>query len=94
MTHLTSTLPMLDIDPNEYEALVIFFKMILTSSNKSLQKYFYGTALHRAGGFGLKRNALIVIANRKMIELQTEVQSLLNDPKLAELAAWTARQLN
>ena len=67
--------------------------MILTSSNKSLQKHFTGTALHRAGGFGLKRNALVVIANRKMSELRIEVHSLLDDPKLSELAGWTLENL-
>jgi epoxyqueuosine reductase len=93
-THLTSTHNLLDIDQDEYNKLVDFFKMILTSSNKSLQKYFLGTALHRAGGFGLKRNALIVIANRKMLELRQEVQALTKDQKLAELAEWTLKQFN
>ncbi len=92
-THLTSTQPLLDMDPIEYALLVDFFKMILTNSNKGLQKHFHGTALHRAGGFGLKRNALIVIANRKMSELAFEVRSFLKDPKLSELAAWTLQQL-
>jgi epoxyqueuosine reductase len=70
-----------------------FFRSILISSNKQIQKRFYGTALFRAGGFGLKRNALIVIANLKMAELKTEVQLQKQDPKLSELAEWCIQQL-
>ncbi len=92
-THAIDTDLLLDIDTKEYSELVNFLKMILTSSNKKLQKYFQGTALHRAGGFGLKRNALMVVANRKMIELRFEVQSFLKDPKLKELAEWTNERL-
>lgn len=92
-SHLTSTDKMLALNHEEQSEMITFFKMILTSSNKSLQKHFYGTALHRSGGFGLKRNALIVIANRKMNELRNEVHSLTKDPKLAELAQWTIQQL-
>ncbi|MBC7752803.1 MAG: tRNA epoxyqueuosine(34) reductase QueG [Moraxellaceae bacterium] len=92
-SNLTSTEPLLSQDPREHTEMVDFFKMILTSSNKSLQKHFTGTALHRAGGFGLKRNALVVIANRKISELRIEVHSLLNDPKLSELAGWTLENL-
>jgi epoxyqueuosine reductase len=94
VTHLTSTQPYLDMNPDEHKALVDFFRMVLTSSNKSLQKHFYGTALHRSGGFGLKRNAMIVIANKKISELQPEVRLFIKDTKLAELAEWTLQQLN
>jgi epoxyqueuosine reductase len=93
-SHLTSTQTLLEMNPQEHAELVEFLRMILTSSNKSLQKHFYGTALHRSGGFGLKRNALIVIANRKMKELRPEVLSFKKDPKLAELAEWTLTQLD
>lgn len=93
-SNLTSTQEQLDINPEEHQELVNFFRMILTSSNKSLQKHFYGTALHRSGGFGLKRNALIVIANKKMKELRSEVLPFKKDPKLSELADWTLQQLN
>lgn len=72
---------------------ILFFKSILTSSNKQIQKRFFGTALFRAGGFGLKRNALIVIANKKMTELKTEVLNIKTDPKLSELADWCLQQL-
>lgn len=94
MTNLISTQPILDLDPVEYSNLIDFFKMILTSSNKKIQKHFTDSALHRAGGFGLKRNALIVIANRQIKELREDVKLLVNDPKLGELAHWTIAQLD
>lgn len=93
-SHLTSIKNVLDINLDEKKQLVDFFRMILSSSNKQLQKYFYGTALHRAAGFGLKRNALIVIANRGLIEMKDDVQNLLTEPKLSELATWTLDHLN
>jgi epoxyqueuosine reductase len=90
---MTSTRDFLDITLEERSQLVHFFKMILNSSNKQLQKHFYGTALHRAAGFGLKRNALIVIANRKLVEMKDDVALLLEEPKLNELAVWTLENL-
>lgn len=92
-SHLTATQPYLDINPEEQKALVDFLRMILTSSNKILQKHFYGTALHRSGGFGLKRNAMIVIANRKIKELRSEVEALAKNEKIKELVYWTLAQL-
>jgi epoxyqueuosine reductase len=71
-----------------------FFRQILTSSNKQIQKRFFGTALFRAGGFGLKKNALIVIGNKKIAELKDEVSNLSADPKLRELVDWCLEQFN
>ncbi|WP_413581690.1 tRNA epoxyqueuosine(34) reductase QueG [Bdellovibrio sp. HCB288] len=68
-------------------------RYILTSSGKKLSKDFFGTPLARAGSFGLKRNALIVAANRKLKELQPEVEALSEHEKLGELAQWTLGQL-
>lgn len=70
-----------------------FFKTILQSSNKKIQKMFFGTPMLRSGGFGLKRNAMVVIANRRMTSLKPEVEKYLADPKLAELAQWTLAQI-
>lgn len=70
-----------------------FFRTILESSNKKIQKIFWGTPLLRSGGFGLKRNAMVVIANRQMKKLKPEVSKYLKDPKLSELAEWTLDQL-
>ncbi len=92
-THLTSTSDFLDLSESEKQDLIEFYRMILTSSNKQLQKLFQGTALDRAHGFGLKRNALVVIANRKITDLIPEVSVLLKDPKLEELADWALKEL-
>jgi len=90
-TDLVSTQSFLDLK-NKTEQ-IIFFRDILTASNKKIQKRFFGTALFRAGGFGLKRNALIVIANQKIVELTPEVLNLKNQAKLSELAIWCLEQL-
>jgi epoxyqueuosine reductase len=66
-------------------------RFILKSSGKSLTKFFKGTALMRAGPFGLKRNALVVAANMNFKELEAEVRALLGHEKLGELAIWTLK---
>lgn len=75
------------------EDLIQELKWLLNTSNKQLLKAFHGTPLTRAGGRGLKRNALIVIANLKLYELQKEVESYLNHEVLGELAQWTQTHL-
>lgn len=69
-------------------------QLILTSSNKTLLRLFAGTPLSRAGGRGLKRNALIVIGNKKIRSLKNEVVAFLQDPELGELAQWTMDKLS
>lgn len=69
-------------------------RMILESSNKKLLKIFAETPLTRAGGRGLKRNALIVIANKKITALKPMVESLQGHESLGELAEWTLSKLN
>lgn len=49
---------------------------ILNSSNKSLEKKYFGTPLSRARGFGLKRNALIVAMNMKAIEIIEDLKKI------------------
>ena len=61
-------------------------RMILTTSNSQLEKMFRGTPLSRAGGFGLKRNALLVCMHFGLQELAEEVRNLVEHPKLGELA--------
>lgn len=89
-----STNPLLALEKKDEEKLELFLKEILNSSNKKIQKIFYGTPLLRAGGFGMKRNALIIIANRKILTLKPEVQKYTEDTKLGELAQWTLQVLN
>jgi epoxyqueuosine reductase len=73
---------------NEEEEL----RFILTSSNKKLLKLLKETPLSRAGGRGLKRNALLVIGNAKLINLKPEVEYYLKHAQLGELAQWTLDQ--
>jgi len=86
---LTSTEKMLH---NQDQELEIYFKDLLTSSAKKIQKMTLGTPLYRSGAYGLKRNALVVIGNKKLKNLQKEVESLLSDEKLGELAQWCLDQ--
>lgn len=67
---------------------------ILTASNKEIGRKLHGSALARAAGTKLKRNALIVIANNKILSLRKNVHDLLQHPQLAELAQWTLNQLD
>lgn len=68
-------------------------KFILESSGKKLQKHFIGTPLMRAGPFGLKRNALIVIRNLKLIDLKESVEKIVDHEKLGDLARDTLKIL-
>ncbi len=71
------------------QELIEELRLILNSSGKTLTKIFNGTPLLRAGPFGLKRNALVVIGNLKLKELEPEVKQFLQHEKLASLAKWT-----
>jgi epoxyqueuosine reductase len=92
INHSTSTSLHLELNSEERQELVKYFKFLLTESNKKIQKFHFGSPLLRAGARGLKRNALIVIANKKLFELKNEVQNLKDLP-LKELSDWTLQQL-
>lgn len=77
---------------SESGSLTEELRWILASSGKKIEKQLKGTALMRAGSFGLKRNALLVAGNRGLKELRPEVSALLTHPKLQELAIWTLSQ--
>lgn len=88
-----SSEPLLALDKNESALLAEDLRYILRSSGKKLEKDFRGTPLARAGSFGLKRNALLVAANRGLRELQEDIQPLLAHEKLGELADWCLKKL-
>lgn len=90
----TSTATNLALNSEKRHELIEYFKFLLTSSNKKIQKFHFGSPLLRAGAKGLKRNALIVIANQNLNELKTEVENTIKTEELAELAQWTLKQLN
>ncbi len=84
----------LTLEADELHLLIEDLRYVLRSSGKKLSKDLAGTPLARAGSFGLKRNALIVTANRKIVSLRDEVALLLNHEKLGALAAWTLERLD
>ena len=87
------TQELLSLSSEEEKLQVEDLRYLLTSSGKKLEKDFFGTAYSRAGSFGLKRNALIVAANRNLKELTPEIEALSTHPKLGPLAEWALTQL-
>ena len=69
--------------------LISELRLILTTSNKQLDRLLASTPLSRAGGRGLKRNAMVVAANHSITELVPEIKAFLSHPKLSDLAEWT-----
>jgi len=74
--------------------LVSDLNFILSSSNKMLAKTFKDSSLSRASGNKLKRNAIIVIANKKLIELKEMVTSYQEHKYFSELCLWAIKELN
>lgn len=92
-TNKLSLLSQLELAEAEAQNLETELRWILNSSHNQILKKVKGTPLYRAGAKGLKRNALIVIANRKMTQLHEDVQRLASDDYLGELATWTLAEL-
>lgn len=79
--------------PLERENLIADLRFLLTSTNRALERAFKGTPLLRAGGTGLKRNALIVAGNMRATEVREEIKALLSHPRLGALARWSIEKL-
>jgi epoxyqueuosine reductase len=79
---------------NSRVGLIEDLRLILESSNKNLERQTRGTALQRAGGKGLKRNALVVIGNLILEELRPTVEKISLEETYAELAGWCLNKLN
>lgn len=77
----------------EISELINNLKSLLESSNREIEKRFKNTPLSRSRGFGLKRNALIVAGNLKLVELIPQIRDLSSDAKLAALADSTLLKL-
>lgn len=73
--------------------LIEELRWILTTSNRQLMKELKETPLSRAGGRGLKRNAIVVATNLGITELEAEIQSLSNHEYFSELCTWSAQIL-
>ncbi|MCB0414892.1 MAG: tRNA epoxyqueuosine(34) reductase QueG [Bdellovibrionales bacterium] len=76
------------------QSLILELTQILSSSNKKLMLQLKNSPLNRARGFGLKRNALLVIQNIPLFELKHEVEKLVNDDRLGALATDVLQTLN
>lgn len=79
--------------PVERNDLVADLRFILESSNSQLQKVFAGTALSRSAGSKLKRNAIIVCANKGLTEFEDILTQLTSDERLGEISTWALTQL-
>lgn len=66
----------------------------LTASNREIEGELEGSPLLRARPRGLRRNALMVIANRKLVRLSGAVRHVAETyPDLRELSLWTLAEL-
>jgi epoxyqueuosine reductase len=79
---------------NHIDDLINDLKWILEKSNKQLEEKLKYLPLSRARGFGLKRNAMIIIANEKLKSCESLIQPYVQDERLGELAQWTLAELN
>lgn len=78
---------------NSRVELVAELRFILNSSGKQLLKILHGTPLVRSGQKGLKRNAMIVIANLKIMELKNDVLLYQDHSDLGEISRWCLEKL-
>lgn len=78
--------------PNS-EALFEDLRWILNSSGKQIEKRLARSPLLRARAAGLKRNALVVIGNKRISELRPEALKALENPRLKKVAQWALAQL-
>lgn len=77
----------------EKSHLIEDLQWLLTASHKEIERQTARSPLSRARPIGLKRNALLLIANQRLVQLKPEVQRALNDPRLKNLAEWTLGHL-
>lgn len=77
----------------ESEQLNTDLEFLLTATDQQIKLHLKGSPLERAKPTGLRRNALIVIANRKMKSKKPLIEKWLNDSDLGELANWADQQL-
>jgi epoxyqueuosine reductase len=73
--------------------LIADLRFILESSNSQLQKVFANTAISRSAGTKLKRNAIIVCANKGLNEFEDILNRLKTDERLGNISSWALTQL-
>jgi epoxyqueuosine reductase len=82
-----------DLSPHQRAEVISELRFILRSSDAEIKRHWQLSPLLRAKAFGLKRNALIVIANLGLDELKRDVLEI-SDPRLEELKQWTLEKLH
>ena len=80
--------------PGSREALIFDLRFLLESPNRHLERVFAATPLSRINGLGLKKNALVVVGNQKVVELRDDVMRFKDHPRLSELATWALNKLS
>lgn len=74
-------------------SLIEDLKWVLSAPDQEIKETYAGLALSRAKPWMLRRNALVVIANLKLQELENLIQALPFDTRLDELRTWCLEQL-
>ncbi len=69
-------------------------RYLLTATNRQLERDFEATPLRRVNGLGLKRNALVVAGNMKIVALRDSVASHTDHPRIGELARWALAEID
>ena len=77
----------------DHASLVSDLRWLLTRSNKTLAKEYAPSPLSRARANGLKRNAMIVAGNLKLIDLKEELEKIPPSSRHFELARWSLAQM-
>lgn len=88
-----STEAVLSLAADQEDDLTRELRYLLTTSGKQLERDLKESPLARAGSFGLRRNAMVVAANRKIKNLHGEISAYVDHPKLGELARWALNAL-
>lgn len=83
----TELLP--DVSGTDRESLLRDLRWCLETDETEMRSHLRDTPLGRAKAFGLRRNALIVIRNRRLHELKDATARWTEDPALGKLARWT-----
>lgn len=79
---------------SEVSGLVAQLRQVLNLPETELKLKIKGTPFERSKPFGLRRNAMYVIGNRRVQELRSAVEPYVTDEKLGELARWTLAKLD
>ena len=75
------------------ESLIKDLRYLLNSPNRKLERDFEATPLARINGIGLKRNALVVAGNKKLVELRPDIEPFATHHRIGDLAKWALTQL-